>query len=370
MSMYWLYLNDQTQPQVPQQPLNSSLVGHPIVDGKLFYAVTNDKLTLQPNDAKIAWTYLPSLYSTRPDTSKHFHIFVGDLCPKLHPSQLYEAFSPFGQISECKIIQDPQTMNSKGYGFVTFIKKDDAENAIKWMNGRQLGSRTIRTNWAVRKKSLLESGCGKMLTFEDVYRQTSANNSTVYCGGVMTGLTEELLTKTFSEFGQIVDIRIFKDKGYAFIRFETKEAATRAIIERHLSELNGHIVKCSWGKKTDEAPMALLGSTNQLQIPSSPSPSLYSQLLAPALLPTGGLLAPSAAAQTAYTNLILPSTDLTNQLRYYLWPEGSTKTPDATVLPQQSYSLPIQLPGLTALQQPATTLPGQQHPGFLYSLGL
>lgn len=28
---------------------NSPLVGHPIVDGKLFYAVTNDKLTLQPN---------------------------------------------------------------------------------------------------------------------------------------------------------------------------------------------------------------------------------------------------------------------------------------------------------------------------------
>ena len=35
------------------------------------------------------------------------------------------------------------------------------------------------------------------------------------------GLSEELLQKTFAQFGAIQEIRIFKDKGYAFVRFHS-----------------------------------------------------------------------------------------------------------------------------------------------------
>ena len=49
------------------------------------------------------------------------------------------------------MVRDPQTLKSKGYGFVSFTKKVEAENAIALMNGQWLGSRSIRTNWATRK---------------------------------------------------------------------------------------------------------------------------------------------------------------------------------------------------------------------------
>ena len=68
---------------------------------------------------------------------------------------------------DCRVVRDPQTLKSKGYGFVSFMKKVEAENAIALMNGRWLcctaaqhtvlcagqwlGSRSIRTNWATRK---------------------------------------------------------------------------------------------------------------------------------------------------------------------------------------------------------------------------
>ena len=58
----------------------------------------------------------------------------------------------------------------------------------------------------------------KPLTFDEVYNQSSPTNCTVYCGGIVNGLSEELLQKTFSHFGAIQEVRIFKDKGYAFIR--------------------------------------------------------------------------------------------------------------------------------------------------------
>jgi len=64
-------------------------------------------------------------------------------------------------------------------------------------------------------------GASKQLTFDEVYNQSSPTNCTVYCGGITNGLSEELMQKTFSPFGQIQEIRVFKDKGYAFIRWLT-----------------------------------------------------------------------------------------------------------------------------------------------------
>jgi nucleolysin TIA-1/TIAR len=60
----------------------------------------------------------------------------------------------------------------------------------------------------------------KPLSFDEVYNQSSPTNCTVYCGGITNGLSEELLQKTFAHFGAIQEIRIFKDKGYAFVRYK------------------------------------------------------------------------------------------------------------------------------------------------------
>jgi len=63
----------------------------------------------------------------------------------------------------------------------------------------------------------------KPLTFDEVYNQSSPTNCTVYCGGIngaLSGfLNEEILQKTFSPYGTIQEIRVFKDKGYAFVRW-------------------------------------------------------------------------------------------------------------------------------------------------------
>ncbi|XP_076372077.1 cytotoxic granule associated RNA binding protein TIA1-like isoform X4 [Tachypleus tridentatus] len=205
-------------------------------------------------EMKVNWTSSPGNVQKQ-DTSKHHHIFVGDLSPEIETTQLKEAFLPFGEISDCRVVRDPQTLKSKGYGFVSFVKKADAEVAISQMNGQWLGSRAIRTNWATRKVSANRNqndGNSKILTFDEVYNQSSPTNCTVYCGGINQGLSDELIHKTFMTFGPIQEIRVFKDKGYAFIRFATKEAATHAIVGTHNSEINGQIVKCSWGKESSD----------------------------------------------------------------------------------------------------------------------
>ena len=83
-----------------------------------------------------------------------------------------------------------------------------------------------------------------------MFNQSSPTNCTVYCGGFSNNsLNEEVIARSFSPFGPIQDIRVFRDKGYAFIRFINKESAARAIEHANNSEINGQMVKCHWGKE-------------------------------------------------------------------------------------------------------------------------
>lgn len=45
-----------------------------------------------------------------------------------------------------------------------------------------------------------------------------------------------------------MEIRLHKVKSCAFIRFDKKESACSAIIEMNNEEINGRIIRCSWGK--------------------------------------------------------------------------------------------------------------------------
>jgi nucleolysin TIA-1/TIAR len=56
--------------------------------------------------------------------AEHYHVFVGDLSPEVDNKALHDAFAPCGEVSEAKVIRDPQTLKSKGYGFVSFPKKE------------------------------------------------------------------------------------------------------------------------------------------------------------------------------------------------------------------------------------------------------
>ncbi|XP_038045334.1 nucleolysin TIAR-like isoform X2 [Patiria miniata] len=207
-------------------------------------------------DIKVNWATTPSAKRDtsvqRQIISGHHHIFVGDLDPSVETADLYNAFSAYGTVSDTRVVRDPTKENrSKGYGFVSFEKEEEAKNAMKRMHGQQLGGKVIRTNWASRKPSEQKI---EMKTREDVYNQASVNNCTVYCGGIQNGMSEELLRQRFQDYGTIQEIRQFPEKGYAFIRFGSHEEATGAIVGVHSQLVGNYKVKCSWGKETPSEP--------------------------------------------------------------------------------------------------------------------
>uniref|UniRef100_A0A803M8R2 RRM domain-containing protein n=1 Tax=Chenopodium quinoa TaxID=63459 RepID=A0A803M8R2_CHEQI len=94
---------------------------------------------------KVNWAYASS---QREDTTNHHNIFVGDLSPEVTDATLFACFSAYQSCSDARVMWDQKTGRSRGFGFVSFRSQQDAQSAINDQNGKWLGSRQIRCNWA------------------------------------------------------------------------------------------------------------------------------------------------------------------------------------------------------------------------------
>jgi RNA recognition motif-containing protein len=80
------------------------------------------------------------------------NIYVGNLPYSITESDLRGSFSGFGEVSEVKLITDPYSGKSKGFGFVEMDNNSQADAAIKGLNGTDMKGRNITVNQA-RPKS-------------------------------------------------------------------------------------------------------------------------------------------------------------------------------------------------------------------------
>ena len=77
-------------------------------------------------------------------------LFVGGLSWNTTDQDLLDAFSPFGEVTDAKVITDRDTGRSKGFAFITFATQSAAENALE-QNGKDMKGRALRVNVAQDK---------------------------------------------------------------------------------------------------------------------------------------------------------------------------------------------------------------------------
>ncbi|MFW6019450.1 MAG: RNA recognition motif domain-containing protein [Bacteroidales bacterium] len=80
------------------------------------------------------------------------NIYVGNLDYSVDDQDLEGIFSEYGTVSSAKVIMDKFSGRSKGFGFVEMDNKEEAEKAIKGLNGATLENREMVVNEARPKK--------------------------------------------------------------------------------------------------------------------------------------------------------------------------------------------------------------------------
>eukprot|EP00475_Leptophrys_vorax_P009057 TRINITY_DN15949_c0_g1_i1.p1 TRINITY_DN15949_c0_g1~~TRINITY_DN15949_c0_g1_i1.p1 ORF type:complete len:166 (+),score=48.31 TRINITY_DN15949_c0_g1_i1:109-606(+) len=75
-------------------------------------------------------------------------LYVGGLEENVNESILHAAFIPFGDIKDINIPLDQSTQKHRGFGFVTFLEKEDAAAAMDNMHNGELYGRVLTVNIA------------------------------------------------------------------------------------------------------------------------------------------------------------------------------------------------------------------------------
>ncbi|KYO30894.1 putative RNA-binding protein 23 isoform A [Alligator mississippiensis] len=71
-------------------------------------------------------------------------LYVGALHCNITKEMLRGIFEPFGKIDSIVLMRDPDTGQSKGYGFITFAEAECARRALEQLHGFELAGRPMR----------------------------------------------------------------------------------------------------------------------------------------------------------------------------------------------------------------------------------
>jgi RNA recognition motif-containing protein len=127
------------------------------------------------------------------------NLIVNYLPQSLKEHDFNSLFSKIGPLKTCKLMFDRSTGYSFGYGFVEYMNEVDAQKAIETFNGYQLEHKRL-------KVALARPNC------EDT------KNTNLYIRNIPISYDEPQLSEIFSQFGEVVQVRLLRDQNTSFSR--------------------------------------------------------------------------------------------------------------------------------------------------------
>ncbi|XP_023267875.1 polyadenylate-binding protein 1 isoform X2 [Seriola lalandi dorsalis] len=175
------------------------------------------------------------------------NVYIKNFGEDMDDEKLRELFSKYGQ-SDLSCLGNAMSIRvmtddngkSRGFGFVSFERHEDAQKAVDEMNGKELNGKLIYVGRAQKK---VERQTELKRKFEQMKqdRMTRYQGVNLYVKNLDDGIDDERLRKEFSPFGTITSAKVMmeggRSKGFGFVCFSSPEEATKAV-----TEMNGRIV--------------------------------------------------------------------------------------------------------------------------------
>ncbi|XP_030645878.1 synaptotagmin binding, cytoplasmic RNA interacting protein, like isoform X1 [Chanos chanos] len=167
-------------------------------------------------------------------------LFVGSIPKSKTKEQIVEEFSKVTEGLNDVILYHQPDDKKKNRGFC-FLEYEDHKTAAqarrRLMSGKvKVWGNVVTVEWAD--------------PIEDPDPEVMAKVKVLFVRNLASTVTEELLEKTFSQFGKLERVKKLKD--YAFIHFEDRESAVKALSDMNGKELEGEQIEIVFAKPPDQ----------------------------------------------------------------------------------------------------------------------
>ncbi|KAG2229579.1 hypothetical protein BDF21DRAFT_383431 [Thamnidium elegans] len=294
----WFNLNEKVMVKVIRDKITGISAGYAFVD---FSTAASARLVMSRYNGvlmsnslkqfKLNWASGGGLIDRREDRQPEYSIFVGDLSPEITEINLLSVFrTRYISCKSAKIMTDPRTRMTRGYGFVRFTEFMDQQRALIEMQGYFLGSRAIRVSVATPKNkspfsastsnSSLLASPNKSPLQSPLLHHLDTTNTTVFVGGLSAPIREDELRQYFQHFGEIVYVKIPPGKGCGFVQYVSRTCAELAIEQMNGYQIGNSRIRLSWGRSQNEK---VSSTPTQMNLNQNILPSSLYQPVYPAI---------------------------------------------------------------------------------------
>jgi len=156
-------------------------------------------------------------------------LFLGGLTNSTTKEMLREHFSRYGEITDCVVMF--KNDRPRGFGFVTFLYPDSAEQVLLQREQQIIDGRLIDVKSAVPKAA----------------PQPYSEPTKLFVGGLTQRVDGLMLRNYFATYGSIVDAVVMMDKatqrsrGFGFVRFSTGSE-----VDAVMRDVDHHTIDGKW----------------------------------------------------------------------------------------------------------------------------
>ncbi|KAK9773673.1 hypothetical protein AB5N19_05462 [Seiridium cardinale] len=171
-------------------------------------------------------------------------LFISNITFDATDLHLREAFSKYGEIVSIKIGRDGRGL-SRGFAFVTFANRADADRAVAECNMSFWHGRRITVEHRKNKNASVVS-----------HRQpTEEPTTSLYIGNIPYETSDADLNRLFRELENVTDVRVAVDRntgwprGFAHADFTDIESAIKAYEKIAATSMGGRMLRVDYSQK-------------------------------------------------------------------------------------------------------------------------